>query len=43
MFNEVVALRIRYTKYSDNLMINLIYLVALLIVATAPLNKNLSK
>ncbi|ESL03005.1 hypothetical protein GCWU000282_01878 [Catonella morbi ATCC 51271] len=30
----VVALRIRYTKYSDNLMINLLYRVALLLVAS---------
>ena len=29
-----VALRMRYTKYSDNLMINLIYLVVLLLIAT---------
>ena len=31
-----VALRMRYTKYSYNLMINLLYLVVLLLIATAP-------
>ena len=33
---EAVALRMRYTKYSDNLMTNLLYLVVLLLIATAP-------
>ena len=32
----VVALRISYIKYSDNWMINLLYLVAFFLVATAP-------
>ena len=31
-----VTLRMRYTKYSDNLMTNLLYLVVLLLIATAP-------
>ena len=30
-----VALKMRYTKYSDNSMTNLLYLVALLLIATA--------
>ena len=33
---EAVALRMRYTKYSDNLMTNLLYLVVLLLIVTAP-------
>ena len=33
-----VALQMRYTKYSDYLMINLLYFVVLLLIATAPLH-----
>ena len=33
-----VALQMRYTKYSDNLMTNILYFVVLLIIATAPLH-----
>ena len=32
-----VALQMRYTKYSNHLMINLLYFVVLLLIATAPL------
>ena len=32
-----VALQMRYTKYSNYLMINLLYFVVLLLIATAPL------
>ena len=31
-----VALRMRYTKYNENLMTNLLYLVVVLLIATAP-------
>ena len=31
-----VTLRVRYTKYSNNSMINLLYIVILLLIATAP-------
>ena len=33
-----VALQMRYTKYSNHLMINLLYFVVLLLIATAPLH-----
>ena len=33
-----VALQMRYTKYSNYLMINLLYFVVLLLIATAPLH-----
>ena len=33
-----VALQMRYTKYSNYLMINLLYFVVLLLIATAPYN-----
>ena len=35
VFNKkwAVALRVKYTKYSDNLMINLLYLVVLFLIA----------
>ena len=34
--NGEVALRMRYTKYSNHLMTNLLYLVVILLIATAP-------
>ena len=34
--NGAVALRMRYSKYSNNLTTNLLYLVVLLLIATAP-------
>ena len=37
MIRGAVALRIRYTKYSYNLTINLLYLVVFLLIAAVPL------
>ena len=35
-FKGAAALRMKYTKYCDNLIINLLYLVVLLLIATTP-------